>query len=770
MLPLLAIAVFGQGPSTLLTSLPPAMAMPSPSLDASAEILAEKVARHEPDAGPALMAALRASGFTVLVRGGKHLQEPAEGKGMGLGVEDSEILDVLNAGPDGPSFAFKTLSDAYAGLGKASPETVHQALIESLQKAMSSPIPEVRFFAQFVDDLSANGPGGWSLRATDQGAGALGGVDAAAVAQAGTNGTTGWFTQQMAEITPKLSQGRPSPETIERMSVIQKAIEGMNAAGPATSALRPDGTLETRPFADEPISALQALLLSRRIYGDLYARFQAKKALHERQYVLVGEPQNPLAGYDYSGTIVDGSALLVTTTFNEGVYKQIEDAEGNATGEEFAGKFGNLSTVGAFSKLFAAYCMLDMKLDPAPIELVRRKDEQPGTTKPLTFTIQIHNKAAKANVPLRSLGWGLTADISMPDDGPIHNAEVNWRLVQPGAVLDSFVQYVSPGQAGDGAIKTTARTDKQGQAKIGIQTTPQPFELPANAVSYPRKSQVMVEATLKGANLYQDVVDAIGVVMAAKDGGAAGIVKAGLADMISRTTLLSTKFWPVDVKDWTMPAYEGTFTATLEGSARSGDGHVGAEWHVHRTVKGRIVSALQEMPKAEMLLTHGTGPYYFTIDHIGDAVIDDSADQRGESGGGCQEDAKPWSVHETSAGPVVQYGAGYKLNGGSLIVTVVHENGRDVRKVLAQGGFVLPVRVHREEHGTLFKDSRDPHAPTDWIDYAPIPLPFEDQPAGGQLSEVIRGSGEEDLPFNVLGLEGKVHVHATYELHKATAH
>ena len=109
----------GQKPPSQLfyATIPAPLPMPDPNAGDPADILAAKIATHQPDAGPALITAIQACGFSIVDHSRRVIVKPISGVGCGVSLEDYEVLGMLNLRPNTPGIKFKTMSDSLIALG-----------------------------------------------------------------------------------------------------------------------------------------------------------------------------------------------------------------------------------------------------------------------------------------------------------------------------------------------------------------------------------------------------------------------------------------------------------------------------------------------------------------------------------------------------------------------------------------------------------------------------------------------------------------------------
>jgi hypothetical protein len=171
---------------------------------------------------------------------------------------------------------------------------------------------------------------------------------------------------------------------------------------------------------------------------------------------------------------------------------------------------------------------VDISMDPAP-PLERTKTRQPGhyakLAASLSFDIGKLDVPQQLNVHCAGVFFmGLGLDFSMPENGPIKNADVEWTLVKGGLKMDSkaghkitdaIVELENPGPriqdagVGFGDVKKSVRTNENGIATIGIHGAPQKRDLGRDPQPVIKEAIVRANVQLKPADLFRDFADAL---------------------------------------------------------------------------------------------------------------------------------------------------------------------------------------------------------------------------------------------------------------------
>jgi len=762
---LVAISMFGQKPPASLmnsnqakySSIP--APLPMPTGGDAADILASKIEGHEADAGPALITAIQACGFSIIDHSRKVIVEPTAGTSCGLALEDYEVLSMLNLRQDTPGVKFKTMSDTLVVLGSPNQlQALHTDILSNWRAAMQSKKQSTAFFARFMDDLSAHCATPWSISGSTVVMGqtmpGTGSTYMTGTPLASTQNVPGrlaaiqaYATQIVTEFAAKAGNGNmTTQERVAAMQMLQPAqmLSSQTMLATLGSAT---GNTETRAFADNPLSMIQFVMLMRRFYADAFVTAHAGKP------TLLASLQPYLADdRDYTGTLLDLGAASTSTIFNQAV------ATAENIGEGAAGKIDKANAIGAWAKMIATFMNLKVTLDPQTVAVQRRKDKVAGTPQNVTATVAIDfpsNANPNGARATRIMSWGLGADLSPPDNGAAAGAQVTWHLDEAGSVLDHASQFVSPGQAGDGQIKITDQTDKDGKVKIGIQGTPQKSELPANSIPYDRYARLEVEVNLKGANLYQDVVDAMSAVATGATGNLPGLLKTVLPDMLNRTSLFSTKFFPVTIHDWTPPLYEGTFSLEIKGSGKYTGKDDVTSWGINRRATGKIYSVFRGFNIRDTLLVEGRGAYYFQVESLHDVDVKDSYMHSYLAGDDCGGRVSNVEESLSVTGPVANLGYPYTLQSGGLTLKSQHVDGKDSMLIEAQTSWSLPCHY-------VFTKTMEPNQ--SGIQNMDIPIKFTDtqvpHPQG------LNGTGIQKMTIALGGVNGEVTATMKWELHK----
>lgn len=623
-----------QGPAG--SSLPAPLPMPKGSpLDAALD-LAQRVAAGGDDALPALLTALRASGFYVRDRTGRILIEPVHPPGMSLAFADWEVRLVTARTTGQPRIEFDSFSDSIsAALPEMGKERIHAGLLDGLRKAAAnSKNPDLQFWALFVIALGEVAPDGYCLTIEDTSAQPLFlqrmKTDADAV-QRSTAGTEG-MDQANSALSALLDE-QMNEQQVLMDQVNQAAAAGDQARIKALSAQLQDlqkkydakrRALEQKPpaaaaavshapiaeeYAHAPLSLLQVSLIGKRLAGDLTIRALRQHAKGAGTAPPLGpnapaddgaaDAQDSSASFDL-GTLMDAAAVAFPEGFNQlAEYMAEADAAAghdasSAAWDAYATNAARANAIFAAVKLFATYAHLEITITPDDARLERTKTQTAGEPLKLTLSAKVtlpENPQINAIRPALNL---LGIDASMPDGGPVKNAALDWELTEGGAggisqtagpfgramPVDGYVEW-APG------FRLHDQTDASGQAVVTLEGLPQREDLGTNAVAVQREAQVLAKLRLKTDSISQDIVDATGIVVNVKGGAGSYWINA-IADMLNRSNLLSSKYKTIKVTDWNRPAWAGQYRISLTGSVDHHSDTSADTWVIDRYVQGSL--------------------------------------------------------------------------------------------------------------------------------------------------------------------------------------
>lgn len=362
---------------------------------------------------------------------------------------------------------------------------------------------------------------------------------------------------------------------------------------------RPDDLLAAREPEQVELDPVQAALILRRLFGDLYALGQkggrsaarppggaspATRGPGDSGALFVRASYTPAAAPGAppqqkgaappcklegdAGTVLDGMATVITTGFGE-LLGYLEEHAGGMLGKraEWYAKFANVANILlAYAKLVATYAMLETKIQvQQPLPLVRTKSRVPGEKRQLTARVSMNVgnwQALNCVRTLLNVAAGL--DFNLPNDGPVGGARVTWKLAprlkdwSEASTREVQIVGFTGGRhiqdAGIGLIGTQpdrgisyaheTKTDDKGLSHVTLEGSPRrkPIMFESKAVPVMDEATVRTVVTLKAGDLKGDLVDLFGQAT----GGPLTLP----AELFYRTSWASTAEATIPVKDW----------------------------------------------------------------------------------------------------------------------------------------------------------------------------------------------------------------------------
>jgi len=310
------------------------------------------------------------------------------------------------------------------------------------------------------------------------------------------------------------------------------------------------------------LDAVQAALILRRLYGDVYAigqrgneaaRMHGARFLHA-SYARVdvagqGGQQQPCGGVG-SETVHDVMALGLTQFW------------GNLFGGTKVGKVANVANIIlAYAQLVATYAALETEITIEGEPLVRTKNSIPGERRRLTAKVTMNiGNFQKFNCFRHMLNLFTGLDFKLLDDGPVEGAEVNWHIDQEldagnrgiagindgGPRIQDAGTYagVSGGPGVPVSSVTRSKTDKNGIARTFLEGSPKiPYVAPPLRTVM-KDVTVRTTLRLKAGDIKGDAVDLAGQLL----GGLGGLITMPV-ELLYRMDWASVGWLTVSVKD-----------------------------------------------------------------------------------------------------------------------------------------------------------------------------------------------------------------------------
>lgn len=319
------------------------------------------------------------------------------------------------------------------------------------------------------------------------------------------------------------------------------------------------------------LDAIQAALVLRRLFGDIYAFSQRGKQAYEkfrrfdvrnhdaiaRAEFHVGSPrarslnaharvtqapqgsQPPCHLEDGEDTVADVRATAITTAFNE-LIEFAKKKIGGSAGDLF-GSYASFADIAnillAYAKFVATYAALETEITVENPPLVRNTDVTPGQPRRLTAKVTMNiGKWQQVNCIRWLLNAGTGMDFNLLNDGPLGGVEVNWHLVEGGGADfyatgergQQIVRFVGTGPriqdagtyAGAGGrsgiqvgILTRTKTDVDGKAQITLEGASRRNYVRAPYSPVMKQAVVRTTIKLKGGDIKEDAGDITGHVL-----------------------------------------------------------------------------------------------------------------------------------------------------------------------------------------------------------------------------------------------------------------
>jgi hypothetical protein len=330
-----------------------------------------------------------------------------------------------------------------------------------------------------VDDLV----GGWAAMAPSQTVDAL---RAALVADlragaASTSETRRFWAQLVVQL------GRTSPQ----------AYDLLDPAVPGTSLLDP----------------VQVAFLSYRYQAELFAagRKAAGLPVQPRIAAAAAATPRPCTMTDTAATVMDGAALG-TSTFMGSL---IEEAGKTVAAAEKLGKFtGRANAALTFVKIIWTLLAFEAKVSADTGLLVRNWDGVAGDPAQLKATFRFNTGNAQIANCLRPALNAMGIDFSLPQDGPIANAGVDWEMfdVWERDAKKSILRYL------EGHPPLNHRTNDAGEDTTDVEGAPKSPALTGKITPDYRMVPFVAKVALKDTKMGQDIMDAVGAAMAGNPG------------------------------------------------------------------------------------------------------------------------------------------------------------------------------------------------------------------------------------------------------------
>ena len=256
-----------------------------------------------------------------------------------------------------------------------------------------------------------------------------------------------------------------------------------------------------------PLDPLQVALLTYRFQADLYRAGQAAKAEAPVPPALRAAAARPCTMTDSESTIMDAGALAGSTGFGFLIEEMGKVVPAAGKLAKFSGAANAALTVVKFLWTLGAF---DGKVTASAAPLVRRYDGTYGGESVLTAAFRYDTGNAQAINCARPALNALGIDFSLPQDGPIAGARVDWEMfgVKERGGQTPIVRYK------EGSLPLGRRTDDNGEDRVTLEGNKKSPALGGAVAPDFRLVPVLAKVALKDTKMWQDIQDAVGTALA----------------------------------------------------------------------------------------------------------------------------------------------------------------------------------------------------------------------------------------------------------------
>jgi hypothetical protein len=539
--------------------LPVPSALPSDNPDESARILAEKVAARNEESVPALLTALRLSGFFITDKKGEIFLAPGDGKGQGLVINGWEAASAAKMYGAGRAANLAELGRRLQSIPEFGQADIANALLEGVRRnAESTGNTYLRFWARFIVELGKNSADKYDI---------LSGATAEQVSLDAIQHLV-LMRRLYGDIFALGEKYKPDAQTRAAASFQNEDRPQLVKAGFSFDGSSPfrqsngETYFRTFGFSDAPDAALPA-----------------------------DEKQIPCRMDGLAPIVMDATALAVGVGFGE-LTGYLEQALENTPAGDKLGKFtrltGIMNILLAYAKFIQTYASLESKivLEDAP-PLIRTKNAVPGERKNLRTEVRVDiGNWQMYNCIRTAMNVTTGIDFATLNDGPLGDVGIRWHLDAGGAGdvysnaggitgQEQIVGFAQPGAGriqnkgtsagtGAGAVKdiTYTKTDSNGIARITLEGSPQKNFKSPNAVAVTKQAKVRTTIRMKTGEIKGDMVDIAGQVIS----GIPGLITMP-AELLYRMDWASVATLTVPVRDWEDCGGKG-WNGTVEVSYR----------------------------------------------------------------------------------------------------------------------------------------------------------------------------------------------------------
>jgi hypothetical protein len=260
------------------------------------------------------------------------------------------------------------------------------------------------------------------------------------------------------------------------------------------------------------LDPMQVALLSYRFQADLWAagRKAAGMSLQPRPTLPgAAATPRPCTMTETQATIMDGAALGTTQLME----KLVEEVGKTIGAAEKYGKFmGAANSALTIVKILWTFLAFDAHITADTDMLTRNWDGTTGGPARLTATFQFTTGNAQVMNCIRPALTALGLDFSLPQDGPITNAGLDWEMYKnwERTKKTPLIQYKS----GSGS-PLNHHTDTAGQDSVDVEGAAKSPALTGTIVPDYRMVSFAAKIALKDCSFGQTLLDSIGAVTAA---------------------------------------------------------------------------------------------------------------------------------------------------------------------------------------------------------------------------------------------------------------
>ncbi len=434
--------------------------------DAQAAELAKQVSQGGSGALAAVETAVHQAGIGVvdISLGGKVVVAPAS-PAQGLNLQAGEVIGMSRYGPGNGDMALTTLTDTLTALLPAplriDPSKIPSLMISDIASDASSSVPTVRFWANFIIDLGRDHPASYDL----------------------------------------LEHPKPDEVQLDGVQVELILVRLIGDLAASTSSLHLGSSAS---FDSAAASAAGGISIPKS--GIVAAGFDLAQT--QGNPCELGTASSVLSGAEKA---VKWEFKQLTTYLNEQLYPDT----GASAIDQFNAAKQVVNAILSILELVAelATFKMDFELVNGP-PLVRTKEKtSDGEKRVVQATLTFDTGNLKwfncFNFMLNAAG----ISYKVPKTGPIRNAEVNWGVKSGRGIVKYYP--LTPN-----AHPTKTVTNDDGVTKVGVMGAAQAYKLPETATPEEKQVTISATATIKRADIKNDLMDAASTAVSLGLGGA----------------------------------------------------------------------------------------------------------------------------------------------------------------------------------------------------------------------------------------------------------